>query len=169
MSIKCNDVGYAHCVQFFQCKSTVQRLSSCTLVLSAFVKERHDNIDTASLTCCSSDNSLQILIMVIWRHMVKMSVYCVSQAVVAYISHDKKISTTDCLFQDTLSFTRTESRTTAVYLVIVGLIVSVKWGFCYFVDRVLTEGNNIIIYLLSQRFAALHSNQFQRCNRECVF
>ncbi len=54
--------------------------------------------------------------------MVKMSIYCVSQAVVAYISHDKKVSTTDCLFQDTLSFTGTESRTTTVYLVIVGTL-----------------------------------------------
>ena len=63
--IECNDIVYAHAYQLLQCQCTVQRLSSASLMLTALVQEWHNDINTSCLTTNGSNNSLQVLIMVI--------------------------------------------------------------------------------------------------------
>ena len=65
VSIKGNDIVNAHADQFVQCQCTVQRFSSGTFVLTALVKERHDDIDTSCFSAYCCDDTLQILKMVI--------------------------------------------------------------------------------------------------------
>ena len=79
-------------------KRQVQRFSLGTFVLTAFVKEWHDNVDTMCLSGCGRDDTFQILIVIIWRHVIEMSIYRISQAVVADISHDKQIRSADGFF-----------------------------------------------------------------------
>ena len=78
--------------------ATVERFSSGTFMLSALIKERHDNIDTTCLSSCSSNDSFKILIMVIRGHMVYMTIYSVGKAIIAYIGHNEQICSTDRLF-----------------------------------------------------------------------
>ena len=98
MGIERNDIGNTHCIQFFKGKCTVERFSSGTFMLSALIKERHDNIDTTCLSSCSSNDSFKILIMVIRGHMVYMTIYSVGKAIIAYIGHNEQICSTDRLF-----------------------------------------------------------------------
>ena len=71
-------------------------------MLTAFVEERHDDIDTACLSANGSNNTFQILKMIIRGHMVGTSVQGVSQAVIADINHQINIFSSDGLREDSL-------------------------------------------------------------------
>ena len=50
-TIKCYDVCDSHGIELFKCQSTVERLSLCAFMLSAFIQEGHDYIDPVCLAC----------------------------------------------------------------------------------------------------------------------
>src|SRR5699024_12416868 len=43
MGIKCYDVCDSHGIELFKCQSTVERLSLCAFMLSAFIQEGHED------------------------------------------------------------------------------------------------------------------------------
>ena len=87
VSIESDDVVNAHACKLLKCKSTVKGLTSCSLMLSALVKERHDNSDSSCLTTYSSNNTLKVLIMVIRRHVVLMTTQRICHRVISDINH----------------------------------------------------------------------------------
>ena len=58
-------VGNTHVHQLLQSKCAVERLTFGALMLSSFINERHDYVDPVCFSRCSSDDTFQILIMVI--------------------------------------------------------------------------------------------------------
>ena len=85
VSIESDDVVYTHAYQLLQCQRTVQRLTGRSLVLTALVQERHDDRDTTGLTTDCCDDTLQILIVIIGRHMILITAQGISHGVVQYI------------------------------------------------------------------------------------
>ena len=79
-------------------------------MLAAFVKEWHDYINSSCLSTYGCNDSLQILIMIIRRHVVNMPAQGIGQTVVAYIHHKIKILSADRLCNDSLGFTGAETR-----------------------------------------------------------
>ena len=65
MRIKGDDVVNTHAYKLLQCDGTVQGFTGSTLMLSAFIKERHDNGDSSGLSANSCNDTLQILIMIV--------------------------------------------------------------------------------------------------------
>ena len=66
-------------------------------MLSAFIEERHDDVDTSQRTVAGSDDTLQILVVVIRRHVVGIAVHVVSNTMIAYIGENEQILTADGL------------------------------------------------------------------------
>ena len=85
VSIKSDDVVYTHAYQLLQCQCTVQRLTGSSLVLTTLVQERHDDRNTTGLTTDCCDDTLQILIVIIGRHMILITTQGISHGVVQYI------------------------------------------------------------------------------------
>ena len=65
MSIKCNNIVNTHPHKLLKCKGTVQRLTGSSLMLAALIEERHDYVDTASFSSDCSNDTLQVLIMIV--------------------------------------------------------------------------------------------------------
>jgi len=96
-----------------------------TLVLTALVKERHDNVDTVCGGCRSADDSLEILIVVIRGHVVYISGHLVGKRMVCYIDHAENIGSADRFVYDPLCFTTSETRAGAVEKIGVNIVATV--------------------------------------------
>ena len=70
VSVEGDDVFYAHSSQLLQTKCAVERLSSRPLVLAALIQEWHNDIDSAGFSTDGCDDTLQILEVVVRRHVV---------------------------------------------------------------------------------------------------
>ena len=57
MCVKSDDVLYAHSGQFLECRCTVQRFTAASFVLTAFIQEGHNDIDSLCLTFYSGNHS----------------------------------------------------------------------------------------------------------------
>ena len=60
-------------------------------MLTALVKERHDDVDSVSLSGGGGDNPLEILVMIVRGHMIYMTADSIGFAVIGNIYHDKQI------------------------------------------------------------------------------
>ena len=83
VSVEGDDVFYAHSSQLLQTKCAVERLSSRSLVLAALIQEWHNDIDSAGFSTDGCDDTLQILEVVVRRHVVGVAAQRIGQAVVA--------------------------------------------------------------------------------------
>ena len=63
----------------------VKRLAPASLVLAALIQERHDDIDAPRLAVDGSDHSLEILEMIVRRHMVDKTVHLIGNGMVCDI------------------------------------------------------------------------------------
>ena len=109
MSVKGDEVSNTHIAQFFQSVSTIQGLTAGSSVLSALVEEGHDNVDTTSLAFAGCDNTFQILIVIIGRHVVRITVHFIGNTVVADINENKYIFTADTFAKASFCFAGTET------------------------------------------------------------
>ena len=114
MCIKSDDVGYAHIHKFLKCKRAVERFALCSLMLSAFVQKRHNNADSFCFSCSGRDDSLQILIMVVRRHVVFVAAYFIGETVIADINENIQVGAADRIIDMSFSFSGAESRAVAV-------------------------------------------------------
>jgi len=114
MSVESDNIGNTHTNQLLQSHCTVQRFTFAAFMLSSFIQERHNNVDTVSFSCSSSDDTFQILEMIIRRHMIFITIYFISDTVVGDIAKNEKIHSTDRFVDDTFCFTGTETRAVTV-------------------------------------------------------
>ena len=99
MSVKGDDIVHSHTHHFLKRQSTVQRFPCGALMLTAFVEIRHDHGDPPCLSSHRSDNSFEILIMIVRRHMVFVPAQGIGQTVICHIHKQVKIGSADG-FQD---------------------------------------------------------------------
>ena len=78
-------------------------------MLTALIEERHDDVDTMCLAGSCSDDTLQILIVVIRRVVVLHTAELVGHAPVGDIGHEIQIKTTNRLIDDGLCFAGSET------------------------------------------------------------
>ena len=122
MGIEGDDVLYTHIHQLLQSQCAVQRFTGGASVLSALIEEGHDHVDTLCFSTGSSNDTLQILIMVIGRHMVDLTTHFVGQAVVCDIKHDIEIISADGLLDRSFCLSVSETGQRVVNQVAVTLI-----------------------------------------------
>ena len=84
------------------------------VVLTALIEEGHHHVDPFCLSGSGRNNTLQILKMIIRRHMVYLPAYGVSQAVIADIYQDIKICSPNRIVKLPFAFPGTETGTAAV-------------------------------------------------------
>ena len=104
MSVKGNNIFHTHAYKFLKSQSAIQRFSGTSLVLPAFIEERHNDIDSSSFASDSGDHSFQILEMIIRRHMIRPAGQGIRNIIIAYIHHQVEIFAADRLFQNSLCF-----------------------------------------------------------------
>src|SRR5699024_10208228 len=104
MSIKGDDVVNSHTDQFLKAQSAVQRFPAGSLVLTALIQERHDNVDSPGFPSYSGNDPFQILKMVIRRHVIGVAAERIGQGIVADIHHEIEVVTADRFLQDTFGF-----------------------------------------------------------------
>ncbi len=85
MCVKGNDIVNAHIDHFLQCECTVERFPGGSFALPAFIKKWHNDGNSSGFTADGGDNTFQILIVIIGRHMVSMSAQRIGQAVIGNI------------------------------------------------------------------------------------
>ena len=134
-------------------------------MLAAFIKERHNYIDTVCLACCSGNNSFKILEMVVRRHMVLVSAYSIRFTVIGHINHNIKVSATNGFFNITFTLTGSETWAFAVYkerFLCVALRDDRGLFGCY---KFFTEFNQLFVNLLGQFAASGKCSDADRGNR----
>ena len=159
VSVEGDDVGNAHPGQFLQSQGTVERFPFAALVLASLIEKGHDHIDTARFSVCCGNDTLQILIVVVRRHMVFVTADRVSQAVVQHIGKDKKIHASYGLFQDSFGFAGTETRAAAVDQVGILQIASVSDGIFGVTGIFVTEIAQVFVHQIREIAASLQRSQ----------
>ena len=112
-------IGDSHGMKLLQHTCAVEGFPEVAFVLTAAVEDRHDDGDPMSLSSCRLDKSLEILIVVVRRHVVEMTADSIGKAVIAYICHNKKICTADRFSEDAFCFSGSKTRAAAVHQIIV--------------------------------------------------
>ncbi len=108
VSIESDDVFHTHLDQFLQCQCTV-RDSLPVRLCWRLSSKWHDHVDSSGFSGDGSNDSFQVLIMIIRGHMVGLSCQRICQTVVADIYQNIDIITTYGFPQDTFCFSGTET------------------------------------------------------------
>ena len=72
-------------------------------MLPAAVQQRHDHVDPVGLPLSGLDQPLQVLVMVVRRHVVFVPKQIVGAVIVAHIHQDKQVRAPDGGFDDALA------------------------------------------------------------------
>ena len=104
-----DDIVDAHADQFLQRDRAVKRFARCALVLAALIEIGHDHGDPAGFSADRSDRSLEVLIVIVRRHMVLKSEHLIGLAVVDNIRDQVQIHSADGLGHYTFAFTGTKA------------------------------------------------------------
>ena len=157
MSVKGDDVFNTHVYQFLESQCAVQRFTGGAFVLTAFVQHRHNNVDTTSFTTDCSDDTFDVLEVVIWAHWNFHAVHIVGHTVVEYIAYDENIMATSGFQNGTFCFTGAE--TWAFGFQQVGITdVAVKISvFGQFAVASCTPFSKVSVYFAAHIFAASHA------------
>ena len=145
MSVEGYEIIDAHIGQLCEHISTVQGFPAGPFMLPAFIKVRHYHIDTVGLPGSGSDHSLQILVIIIRRTVIRISVDGIGQTMVTYIYYNEKILAPDGFPYNSFSFTASETEIGGIHKVAV-LDISPESGivmFCIF--HIFPEFNKIIV------------------------
>ena len=169
MGIKGNDIAYAHLHKLFQRKGAVKRFPLRLFVLPALIQEWHDNIDAVRFAGGGGDDSFQILVVVIRRHMVQVAVHRVSEAVIADIDHKEQILAPYGFSDNSFRFACAETGTFTFNQIIFKLVAGKEGGIEGFSQGILAEPYDVIIYFLPKLPAALQSRNLKWCYRKGFF
>ena len=104
MGVEGDDFGDTVVLKLPERHRRVKRLTAGPLVLTALVQKRHDDADAVRLAVGGGDDPLQILKVVVRRHMVDPAADFVGNAVVHDIRDDIEIRTADRLADHRLAF-----------------------------------------------------------------
>ncbi len=148
MGVEGDDVVHAHADQFLQGDGAVQRLAHGALVLTALIEIRHDDGDAPGLAADGGDHTLEVLIMVVGRHVVLHAAEPVGLAVIAHIHQQIEIHAADRLADHALAFTGSETRQITVYNVRGSLVADIGLAVLVFalalrppVGQVIVDGS----------------------------
>ena len=78
-------------------------------MLASFVKERHDDVDSAGFTGAGKNNTLEILVVIVRAHVVFLTEHLIGAGKIGYITDDEKVMTTDRTLDNGLTFTGRET------------------------------------------------------------
>ena len=154
MGVKGNNILHAHIHQFSQGPGAVQRLPARPLMLAAFIKKRHNHVDPARFSAYRRDHPLQILEMIVRRHMVLDPAKRISQAVIAHIHHQVQIIAPNRLQKFTLSLAASKSRRSRADNIRISLISRKRDGGLMLAFPLMSPAYQPLVYLLSQSLAA---------------
>ena len=154
--------------QLLKGQSAVQGFPPCSFVLAAFIQEGHDNIHSSGLSAYCGNDPLQILKMIVRRHVVQMTAQRVGQRIVADIHHEIEIVSPDGFLQNTFGFPGAEAGSLGVDEVRRTLIAFKLEIILLLVVPVFTPLYNVVVDLGPQLFAALQWNDTQTAYRERV-
>ena len=170
VSIKGHKIGNPHILQFFQSIGTVQGFPAVPFMLSALVQKGHDYVDPMGFAPHGSNDPLQVLVMVIGRHMVGITVHFICNAVIAHIHQQEQIFASDGFMECTFGFSRSETGTVCKGKVI-AFDIAVKGGivFHFFIVDTAAEFHQIIIDPAAHPLCGGQGDQLQRRHRHCVF
>ena len=85
MGVKSDEIGDTHVHQFLDRIGAVERFPSVSFMLPAFIEKRHDHVDPVSLAVDRGNDSFQVLVMVIGRHMIDIAVHFIGNTVITDI------------------------------------------------------------------------------------
>ena len=165
MGVEGDNVFHSHIHQFAQRQRTVQGLSSCSFMLAALIKERHDYVDPSCLACGSGDHTFQVLIMVIGGHMVLHPVQRIGQAVITDINHDIQVLAADGFQNFSFSFTGAKTRCSGTDNVGILLITGKRNRSLVLALSFSPPVGQPCIDFFSESIAALQRDQSQRSDR----
>ncbi len=131
-------------------------------MLAALVEEGHDDCDSSGFSPYSGDDTFQILIVVVGRHVVFMAAYGVGKAVICHIHHKKQIVTTDRMPDSAFGFTAAETGSVAFHQIGVSLVAPEGNIIFMFVFPFRTEPYKVAVYHFSKFPAAFQRNHAQR-------
>ena len=114
MRVEGDDIVDAHADQLLQRDRAVKRFACGALVLAALIEIGHDHGDPAGFTADRSDRSLEVLIVVVRRHVVLKTEHLIGLAVVDDICDQVQVHTADGLCHYAFSFTCAEAGKVAV-------------------------------------------------------
>ena len=170
VGVEGDNVLYAHRGQLLQAECAVERLSSGSFMLTAFVQEWHNNIDSTGFSTDSCNDTLQILEMVIRRHVVCVAAKRIRQTVIADIKQNVDIISADRFVDDTFCLSRTETRNLRLNDIAVALIAFVGGNvfLSKFISASFSPLNQVIVDFFSKCGAAVQRNQSQSSDWQCV-
>ena len=168
MSVESDDIVHAHAYQFLKRESAVQGFTAASLVLAAFVKERHDHVKAPALASDGGNDSFQILKVIVRGHVVCVSGQRIGQAVVADIYHKINIFSAYGFSDDTLGFSGSEAGNLCVDQIIISFIPAEN--DVVFVDMSVLSSpfHQIIVYPVSHFLAPVKGND-PKCSNGNVF
>ena len=109
MRIEGNDVVYAERSKLLKGKCTVQGFSCGTLMLSSFIKEGHDYVDSSCFSADCGNDTLNILEMIVRGHVIGMSANGIGFVVVADINQNVDVGATYGFVNRTFGFAGSET------------------------------------------------------------
>ena len=165
MGIEGNNVIHSHVGKLLEGQRAIQRLPAVPFVLPALVQKRHHHRDPSCLSAHGSNNPLQILEMIVGRHVVHPPAEGVCQAVIADIHHNKQIVAPDRFVNDPFGLPRSEPRNMALDNVAVFFILGKDNRRLVLVLAFLSPFHQIGIHFPPQLLASVDGNQSQRSDR----
>ena len=150
VGVKGNEIGNAHMPHFLEHDRTVQGLPVVSPVLPAAIQQRHDHVDSVRLSLSCLNQALQVLIMVIRRHMVFIAKQLIRAVIIAHIRQNKQVRTPNSGLDEPLSVSGGKPGT-----------------FCFnqeglFISAALSAPlNQILVNFLPKLFRTVHYNESQ--------
>ena len=173
MRVKGDDVRHAQIHQLLQGHGAVKRLAARALMLTAFIQKRHDNVDAVRVCDRHADQSLQILEMIVRRHVIFEPVHLVSEAVVGDIGDDKQVRSSNGFIDNAFGLSGAKARATGTDQISVTIIpVKFKADFLP-LDQLLriiaAELNDVLIDFLADLLTTVHCQDLKWRDRQCIF
>ncbi len=164
MGVEGHKVLHTHLVQLLQHQGAVQRLTGGALMLAGLIHEGHNHVDALALSGGGSDQTLEVSIVIVRRHVVYLSEQGIGQRVIHHIHQEVDVLAANGLLNRTLRLTGTETGNLRRYNVAVLLVAFKSDGMLMLALPVASPLSKIIVDADSQGLNGLQRNQRKRSN-----
>ena len=155
MGVESDEILDSHGDKVLEHLRAVQRFSLAAAELPALVEIGHDHRDPPGFPADCGDRPLQVHIVVVRRHVIGHPAQVVGNTVVADVKKDVEVVAADGIQDDGFSFSAAEAGCGIPDQITVPCIGVQLRSAAVFVIAVLPPLNDVVIYLLSEDFAAL--------------
>jgi hypothetical protein len=142
----------------------VQGLTAASLVLASLVKEGHDNIDPVGLAVDGGDHSLEILEMIVGRHVIGKAVHLICDGVIGDIHEDVDILASGGILKHSLAFAGGEAGQNDRKPVVLFIVSLISGVIPVFIVVAYTEVVDPSVYFLTELFRGRKNDQGKRRN-----